>query len=109
MSGGHATPLNPQGPRAKKPGPPKGSPKQAGSGRKPGGENKISKSVKAALVEAFEKMGGVPSLVRWGKRNPGHFYRLWLRLLPLQMGISADQPIAIVASLEWLRAKLLGD
>lgn len=35
-----------------------------------------------SLADAFELMGGVPGLVRWGKRNPTEFYRIWARLIP---------------------------
>lgn len=34
------------------------------------------------LSSAFDLMGGVPGLVRWGKRNPTEFYRIWARLIP---------------------------
>lgn len=34
------------------------------------------------LTSAFDLMGGVPALVRWGRRNPTEFYRIWARLIP---------------------------
>jgi len=108
MPGGHATSLSPQGPQPAS-GPPKGCVKRPGSGRRPGVPNKITASVKEALVEAFERMGGVPSLVKWGKKHPGEFYRLWLRLLPIQLTGMNNQPIEVSVSLEWLRGKLFRD
>jgi len=62
-----------------------GHPRPANAGRKKGIPNKITMNVKEALVEAFEKMGGVPSLVRWGRLNTTEFYKLWVRLLPVQV------------------------
>lgn len=63
-------------------GPKPGSPKVPGSGRKPGTVNKQTASVKDALIQAFEMMGGVESLFKWGKANPRDFYPMWVRLLP---------------------------
>lgn len=34
------------------------------------------------LSQAFDDMGGVPALVKWGKANPTEFYRIWARLIP---------------------------
>jgi hypothetical protein len=61
---------------------PKGSPKTPGSGRKKGSINKKTASVKEALAEAFELMGGVQSLLKWGRANPKDFYPLWTKMLP---------------------------
>jgi hypothetical protein len=69
--------------------------KPAGSGRKKGQVNKITKSVKEALAEAFEQMGGIPSLVRWGRLNQGEFYKLWVRLLPIQVNNTIGTPVKI--------------
>lgn len=54
----------------------------AGKGRKKGVPNKATASVKAALVEAFEKRGGVPALLAWANTEPTEFYKLWVRMLP---------------------------
>lgn len=35
-----------------------------------------------SLTAAFDLMGGVPALVRWGRKNPTEFYRIWARLIP---------------------------
>lgn len=37
------------------------------------------------LTQAFEDMGGVPELVKWGRKNPTEFYRIWARLIPKDM------------------------
>lgn len=34
------------------------------------------------LEDAFEELGGLDGLVKWGKRNPDDFYKIWARLLP---------------------------
>lgn len=61
-----------------------------GKGRPKGAVNKTTASVKAALVEAFDKLGGVPSLVAWGKAEPDKFYPLWARMLPLDVAHSGS-------------------
>lgn len=53
-------------------------------GRKPGSMNKTTATVKAALTEAFERLGGVPALQRWAKSEPTEFYKLWAKMLPVE-------------------------
>lgn len=43
---------------------------------------------RAALAQAFEDVGGIPALVRWGKKNPTAFYALWSRLVPRDSNVS---------------------
>lgn len=51
-------------------------------GRPRGRSNKQSTTVKDALIEAFDQMGGVPALVKWGKTDPKEFYKIWVKILP---------------------------
>lgn len=53
-------------------------------GRKKGTPNKLTRSVKLALDDAFTKIGGVSALVMWGKENPTEFYKLWAKILPVE-------------------------
>lgn len=66
------------------------------AGRPKGSQNKVTISVKAALQEAFTDLGGVPALVRWARMNTTDFYKLWTRLLPLQITGNDGGPIQIV-------------
>ncbi len=68
-------------------------PAKAGPGRPPGLQNKVSLSVKAALIAAFEQRGGVASLVAWAEKDPGAFYQLWGRLAPRE--IVADVSVTL--------------
>lgn len=43
---------------------------------------KRMKDARQNLTEAFDLMGGVPALVRWGRKQPTEFYRIWARLIP---------------------------
>src|SRR5262245_5967309 len=64
---------------------PKGTPKHGG--RKKGTPNKQTAAVKAALLEAFEGVGGVAELIAWAKKpaNRGEFYKLWAKLVPTEI------------------------
>lgn len=68
-------------------------PPKAGPGRPKGLKNKVTLSVKAAICEAFELRGGVPSLVAWANKEPGAFYQLWGRLAPRE--IHADVNVSL--------------
>lgn len=61
---------------------------QKGQGGRPKGvRNKSTKAVKEALTLAFQGMGGVESLTKWGKANPELFYQLWVRMLVVEAKI----------------------
>lgn len=64
------------------------------AGRPPGALNKTTRSVKAALEEAFDTSGGIDALVAWARENPGDFYRLWARLLPVGVAVSDTSGLA---------------
>ncbi len=66
-----------------------------GPGRPKGSINKTTASVKAALIEAFEKMGGVKSLLKWGRSEPTEFYKLWAKMLPTDVEASIKGKIEI--------------
>jgi len=51
-------------------------------GRKKGTTNKVSLSLKQAVLETFEKLGGVQHMATWAKENPSEFYRIAARLVP---------------------------
>jgi hypothetical protein len=61
----------------------KGDPKRGG--RKKGTPNKATVGVKAALLQAFDQMGGVKFLVEWGKEHPSEFFALWGKLIPQEV------------------------
>lgn len=67
-------------------------------GRKPGSVNKTTATVKAALEQAFEKMGGVDNLVEWAKSEPTEFYKLYSKLLPLQVNGNMEGGIVITVA-----------
>lgn len=64
-------------------------------GRQKGTPNKATAEVKQSLLDAFEKLGGVDGLVRWGIDNPTEFYKLWVKVMPVQQTeqVTDDMPI----------------
>lgn len=79
------------------------------NGRPRGSVNKSTASVKAALQEAFEGMGGIEALKTWGKENPQLFYPIWSKLLPTEMHVSDMRGVKDLSDseLEEKRRKLL--
>lgn len=69
---------------------PNRKPPNAGIGRPKGRPNKITMEVKKALEEAFERLGGVDSLVKWGRTKAGQqiFYQMWVKMLPRNVELS---------------------
>jgi hypothetical protein len=70
-------------------------PPNAGKGRPRGIPNKTTMAVRDALTEAFDRLGGVDSLVHWGKANPDLFYPLWAKLLPKEMVATVDGNVVL--------------
>lgn len=57
-------------------------------GREKGTPNKLTTEVKAAIVEAFDKAGGVKYLVGIAKKHPAVFCALLGKVLPLQLNVA---------------------
>lgn len=55
-------------------------------GRPPGTPNKTSKQAKDNIVAVFDKMGGVPRMLKWANANPDDFYsKVYPKLLAIQV------------------------
>ena len=66
-----------------------------GPGRPKGSKNKSTLQIKEAFLEAFNELGGVPALVRWGRSNDTDFYKLAARLIPTEQHISGPGGAAL--------------
>lgn len=69
-------------------------------GRKKGTPNKSTVKVKEAFEAAFENLGGVEALVKWGMKERSEFYKLYAKLLPVQITGDKDNPVAVVTKVE---------
>lgn len=70
-----------------------GTPKTGG--RKKGTPNKLTADVKAMILEALDRKGGVDYLVKQADDNPTAFMTLVGKVLPLQVTGDADNPVAV--------------
>ena len=64
-------------------------------GRQKGTPNKTTAKVKEAMELAFEGIGGVPALIEWAEDNQTEFYKLFVKLLPVQVEASVDGKLEI--------------
>ena len=64
-------------------------------GRQKGTPNKTTAKVTEAMELAFEGIGGVPALIEWAEDNQTEFYKLFVKLLPVQVEASVDGKLEI--------------
>jgi hypothetical protein len=72
---------------------PRGRPFPKGSGGRPkGAKNKVTATFKAALLGAFEDIGGQQALAAWASdaKNRAIFYQICGRLVPTEVKGSSD-------------------
>ena len=79
------------------------------------GLGKINARVKHNMIACFDRVGGLDALVQWAGANQTEFYRLWAKLLPVQMKHSgklnhdhAHVHSAVSETAEWV-ARSIGD
>ena len=75
-------------------GKPKGSPKTGG--RAKGSLNKTTTNAKEAFASAFEGLGGVDRLTEWAEANPTDFFKLYARLIPVELSGEVKARITVV-------------
>jgi hypothetical protein len=73
----------------------KGRPKTGG--RQKGTPNKLSADVKAMVLEALDKAGGVAYLLTQAQTNPNAFLTLVGKVLPMTLAGDPDNPVAVQA------------
>lgn len=70
-----------------------------GRGRPKGSQNKVTLKVKEAMMEAFEKAGGVQYLVALAHEDPRTFCTLLGKMIPVETDITSSdgtlQPVTI--------------
>lgn len=54
-------------------------------GRPEGAKNKTTLAAKEAFAAAFEGIGGVTALTKWAKDNEQEFFKLYARLIPVEL------------------------
>ena len=66
------------------------------SGRPKGVPNRIGAKARDAFDRAFEELGGAQGLASWATDNKTDFYKLYARLIPMDMNVSSPQGIKTV-------------
>jgi len=62
------------------------------------------KSTKQNLEQTFDLIGGVPAFALWADQNRTEFYRLYSKLLPVQLADGDGTPLRMILP-EWLQPK----
>ena len=70
-------------------------------GRKKGSKNKITKDLKAAYLEAFDKRGGVQGLLDWAEKSPDAFYNQVSKLFPKDIKVGGDEDNPLTLKMTW--------
>jgi len=67
-------------------------------GRVAGTPNKFTQTVKEVFSNVFNELqnDSKVNLKSWAKANPGDFYRLSIKLMPLEVATSVDKPPQLV-------------
>ena len=72
----------------------------SGQGRPKGTPNRLTADVRAMILAALDKAGGIDYLVAQSERNPAAFLTLVGKVLPLQMTGANDGPVMIITGVE---------
>ncbi|SDQ42361.1 hypothetical protein [Pseudoxanthomonas sp. CF125] len=81
----------------------KGQPKTGG--RAKGTTNKLTADVKAMVLEALDKAGGVTYLLKQAQTNPNAFMTLVGKVLPLTLAGDPDHPLVTAIERSIVRSK----
>jgi UV DNA damage repair endonuclease len=54
-------------------------------GRTVGSKNKFPQTAKENVIAVFTRLGGTAAMAEWARENQTEFYRLYGKLLPLQV------------------------
>ena len=65
-------------------------------GRTKGVPNKTTPAAKEAFALAFEGIGGVAELMAWAKLNKTEFFKLYARLIPVELSGEVKARITVV-------------
>jgi hypothetical protein len=76
--------------------------RRSGAGRKKGVPNKLTADVKAAIIEAFSKVGGAEYLLRLARSDPRTFCTLFGKVLPTQVTGDPNNPVHAIDRIEFV-------
>jgi hypothetical protein len=62
-------------------------------GKPPGTLNTISRTAKENIADVFDHVGGILEMVKWAKENQTEFYRIYAKLLPVDINAKVEKKI----------------
>lgn len=60
-------------------------------GRPKGSPDRISRTAKENIIAVFDGVGGITAMINWAKRNRTEFYKLYARLVPIDVTARVDK------------------
>lgn len=83
----------------------------AGIGRKKGTPNKCDKTARENIMAVFNRLGGTAEMARWARKNQTEFYKLYARLIPVQLNATGNAltgPVTLQVAFVSPEAKQIG-
>ena len=78
------------------------------AGRKKGGHNKYTMSMKNMVLEVFEKRGGVEAMLVWSDSDPTAFYKLCSKMIPQEVDLNGNLNLNLAELVEKARKRAAG-
>lgn len=65
------------------------------SGKPTGTQNKLTRTVKECVLEAFNKLQEHPTsnIISWGEKNPKEFYQIAAKLIPTELSAKIEETV----------------
>jgi hypothetical protein len=73
------------------------------------GKSKLGQTAKENIIAVFTRMGGTAEMARWAKNNQTEFYKLYAKLIPLQVSTDTvhrfvmELPAPAESTDQWLK------
>jgi hypothetical protein len=76
----------------------KGDKRPVKAGRTKGTPNKLTRTVKECVLEAFNKLQEHPTsnILAWAEKNPKDFYQVAAKLIPTELNGQVDTVIKVI-------------
>lgn len=73
-------------------------------GRQKGSGNKLSGLAKDNICAVFTRLGGTAAMAEWAVENKTEFYKLYARLIPVQVSGDPDNPVEARLTVEFVNS-----
>lgn len=71
-------------------------------GRQKGSENRLTGLAKDNIAAVFNRLGGTAGMAAWAEENKTEFYRLYARLIPVQLTGEGGGPLQARLTVEFV-------